>query len=175
MNFGLLVLRLVVGGLFAGHGAQKLFGWFGGHGPEGTGGFLESLGLHPGRALALAAGLAELVGGVLFALGLLTPLAAALLIAVMVAAVVLVHYRRGPWASDGGYEYNLVCIAAAFAVTAIGAGEWSLDDILGLGLTGLGYAAAALLAGLVAAFAVIGAARRRRVDRSHATARPVGA
>lgn len=169
MSLGLLVLRVVIGALFAAHGAQKLFGWFGGHGLRGTGGFFESLGLRPGRMMALGAGLAELCGGVLFACGLLTPLAAALLIAVMVVAVATVHWTHGLWAAEGGFEYNLVLVAAAFAVTAIGAGEWSLDSGLGLDVAGVGWALAALAVGVlggVAAIAVGRFAARRRVGRA---------
>src|SRR4030081_1985579 len=132
MTLGLLVLRIVVGTLFVGHGAQKLFGVFGGHGLEGTGAFFESLGLRPWRIMALAAGFAELTGGALFALGLLTPLAAALLIAVMVTAIATVHGRNGVWVTNGGFEYNLVLAAVPFAVASIRAGKWALDPVLGL-------------------------------------------
>jgi putative oxidoreductase len=161
MELGLLVIRVVVGALLAGHGTQKLFGWFGGMGPEGTGAAFESLGLRPGRAMALAAGLAEVVGGVLFALGLVTPLAAALLIAVMRTAIATVHWRNGLWASDEGFEYNLVVIAAAFSVTAIGAGKWSLDRALGLDVAGTGWAIGALLAGALCAMVVLALRRLR--------------
>jgi putative oxidoreductase len=159
VSVGLLVLRVVIGGLFIGHGAQKLFGWFGGHGPRGTGGFFESLGLRPGRVMALGAGLAELCGGVLFACGLLTPLAAALLIAVMVVAIATVHWTHGLWVTEGGFEYNLVLVAAAFAVAAIGAGEWSLDNALGLDVAGAGWALAALAAGLLGGVVAIAVGR----------------
>src|SRR2546430_14036053 len=91
MELGLLVLRATVGLLFIGHGAQKLFGWFGGHGPDGTGQFFESTGLRPGRALAVWAGAAELLGGLPLALGLLPPAGAALLTAVMLTAIWTVH------------------------------------------------------------------------------------
>jgi putative oxidoreductase len=174
MDLGLLVLRVVIGALFAGHGAQKLFGWFGGHGLRGTGGFFESLGLRPGRAMALGAGMAELCGGVLFACGLLTPLAAAMLIAVMVTAVATVHWSHGLWVSDGGFEYNLVLAAAAFAVSAIGAGEWSLDQVLNLDVSGVGWALAALAAGVLGAGVAIAAGRL--VTHRHAGgAAPAGA
>jgi putative oxidoreductase len=166
MELGMLVLRIVVGGLFAGHGAQKLFGWFGGAGPEGTGRFFDSVGLRPGRTMALLAGLAELTGGVLFALGLVTPLAAALLIAVMSTAIATMHWPHGVWASKGGFEYNLVLIAVAFATTSIGAGDWSLDHVLNLHVAGPEWALGALLVGLLAA---IGAVTLRRL-RTHRTA-----
>jgi putative oxidoreductase len=167
MELGLLVLRVVVGALFLGHGVQKLFGRLGGHGLNGTGAFFESLGLRPGRALALAAGLAELTGGALFAAGLLTPLAAALLTAVMCTAIATVHWRNGVWASDGGFEYNLVLVAVAFAVTSIGAGKWSLDHVLGLHVAGTQWAIDALVLGVIAGLAALPARRLR----SHSTTR----
>jgi putative oxidoreductase len=155
MEIGLLVIRVVVGALFVGHGSQKLFGAFGGHGLQGTAGFMESLGMKPGKRNAFLAGSAELVGGALLALGLVTPLAAALLISVMVVATVTVHLSKGVWNSDGGYELPLVFVAAVFAITAIGAGPWSLDDVLGLDVTGAGWALAALGAGLVGGLGAI--------------------
>jgi putative oxidoreductase len=158
---GLLVLRVVVGALFVGHGAQKLFGWFGGAGLDATRGFFESVGLRPGRTMALAAGLAEITGGLLFALGLLTPLAAALLIAVMASAIATVHWPNGVWATEGGFEYNLVVIAAAFSVTATGPGKWSLDRVLGLHVAGTRWALGALLAGVLGAIVTLAARRLR--------------
>lgn len=149
MEVGLLVLRLVVGAFFVGHGAQKLFGWFGGHGPDGTGAFFESTGMARGREIVLLAGAAELVGGLLFAFGLLTPLAATLLSAVMLAAILKVHRGNGLWITDNGFEYNLVLLAVLFAVTAAGAGDWSLDGMLGLELAGPGWALAQLAAAVV--------------------------
>jgi putative oxidoreductase len=167
MELGLLVLRIVAGLLFAAHGAQKLWGRFGGHGLAGTAGFFESLGLRPGRTMALAAGSAELCGGVLLACGLLTPLAAALVIAVMVAAVATVHWSHGVWAADGGYEYNAVLIATAFAVTAIGAGHWSLDAAWGIDAAGVAWAFAALVAGALGALVALVAPRV--AARTHGT------
>lgn len=127
---GLLIVRLVVGLLFVGHGAQKLFGWFGGYGPKGTGGWLESIGVKPGVAMAVVAGLMELVGGILFAAGLLTPLAAALIVLTMLVAIVKVHGQNGIWAAANGYEYNLVLLAIAIGIALTGAGEYSLDAII---------------------------------------------
>jgi putative oxidoreductase len=148
MNLGLLVLRVVVGLLFVGHGAQKLFGVFGGYGIEGTGGFFEQIGLKPGKLHASAAGAMELGGGLLLALGLLTPVASAVLIAVMTAAVITVHYPKGVWASDGGYEYNLVLSAIAFALAGVGPGAWSLDHAIGISWHSVGWALAALAVGI---------------------------
>ena len=127
---GLLVVRLVVGLLFVGHGAQKLFGWFGGYGPKGTGGWLESIGVKPGVAMAIIAGLMELVGGVLFAAGLLTPLAAALIVMTMLVAIVKVHGQNGLWATANGYEYNLVLAAIAIGIALTGAGQFSIDALI---------------------------------------------
>ena len=159
MELGLLVLRVVVGLLFMGHGAQKLFGMFGGYGIEGTGGFFESLGLRPGRLHASGAGVAEFAGGALLALGLLTPLAAFLLIATMVVAVATVHWSRGVWSSEGGYEYNLVIVASVFAITATGPGKWSLDHALSIDGDGTGWALAALGAALLGGLATLGLGR----------------
>src|SRR5204863_4333761 len=108
MAIGLLMLRLFVGLTLAAHGAQKLFGWFGGYGLTGTAGFLEQLGFVPGRRNALFAGLAETGGGLLLALGLATPIAAAMIVAVMVVAAVSVHLKHGFFVHNQGYEYALV-------------------------------------------------------------------
>src|SRR3954453_5913461 len=108
MNPFVKLLRVLVGALFVGHGTQKLFGWFGGHGPEGTGQFFESLGLKPGKLNAMAAGGSEALGGVLLALGFLTPVGAALLSGPMITAIRTVHLEKGPWVTEGGYEYNVV-------------------------------------------------------------------
>src|SRR6266446_4682524 len=104
MSIGLLILRLVVGLTLAAHGTQKLFVWFGGYGLTGTGGFLEQLGFVPGRRNALVAGLAETGAGVLLALGLATPVAAAVALSVMVVAGVSAHASKGFFAHNGGYE-----------------------------------------------------------------------
>jgi putative oxidoreductase len=149
MNTALFVLHALVGLLFVGHGLQKLAGLFGGHGIEGTGAFIESLGLRPGRLHATAAGLAETVGGALLAVGLVTPLAVALLVAVMTTAVVTVHAKNGLWNSGGGVEYNLVLVAALFLLAAAGGGDASIDNAIDLGATGLGWGVAAVAAGLV--------------------------
>jgi putative oxidoreductase len=149
VEIALLGLRLVVGLGFTAHGAQKLFGVFGGNGIDGTAAFFEQIGLRPGKLHAWAAGSAEFFGGLLIALGLLTPLAAAALIAVMTAAVLAVHVRNGFFVSSNGYEYNLVLAAVVFALAGIGPGEWSLDSVLNIGLAGTGWALGALAAGMV--------------------------
>lgn len=116
MDVGLLLLRLVVGGLFIGHGSQKLFGSFGGHGLEGTGSFMGKLGYRPGRPMAALAGFAELASGALLLLGFFTPFAAAGIIGVMFNAIISVHWRNGVWNQDGGIEYPLVLCTVAAAV-----------------------------------------------------------
>lgn len=160
MKIGRLLLRLVIGGLFIGHGTQKLFGWFGGPGPSGTGQMMESLEMRPGRHHALAAGLTEAGGGALLATGLATPLAAATLIGTMTTAIRKVHLANGPWAANGGYEYNLVLIAALVSLVDGGPGELSADRALGIHDTGPGLALAALGAGLAASTAAIELGRR---------------
>lgn len=166
MELGLFVIRAVVGLLFVGHGAQKLFGSFGGYGVSGTGGYFESIGLRPGRQMAIAAGLAELLGGALLALGLMTPLAALLIISTMVTAIVTVHLGKGVWNESGGYELNLTYVAAVFALAAIGPGAWSLDAVLGVDAAGAGWALAVLAVGLVGGLGAVLAGRRGRSGRT---------
>ncbi|AEI39084.1 DoxX family protein [Paenibacillus mucilaginosus] len=127
---GLFLIRLVVGVLFIGHGAQKLFGWFGGYGPKGTGGWMDSIGIKPGVLMAVLAGLMELAGGLLFTLGLLTPLAAVLLAATMLGAIVKVHGANGLWSTSNGYEYPLVLLVVVIGIALTGAGALSLDALL---------------------------------------------
>src|SRR3954453_964709 len=167
MDLALLVLRLVVGLLFVGHGAQKLFGIFGGHGLAGTAGFFDQIGLKPGRLHARAAGLMEFGGGALLALGLFTPIASAAIIAVMVAAVITVHAAKGLWSTEGGYEYNLVLGAVAFALAGAGPGQWSLDDALGIDMSGVGWALGALAIGAAGGFAAVVAGRSAARSAAH--------
>jgi len=156
MNTGLLLLRVVLGSIMAAHGAQKLFGWFGGYGLSGTGSGLESMGLKPGRVYAAVTGLAEFGGGALLVLGLLTPLGAAAVAGVMFVAIATVHWRNGFFNTRGGYEFNLLIVAAAIGLAITGPGEISIDHLVGWTLAGptwdlaaLGISAAA--AGLVLA------------------------
>ena len=130
MDIGRLLLRGVVGPLFVGHGTQKLFGWFGGHGVDGTGGFFENLGLRPGKRHATAAGWAEAGGGALLTLGAFTPLASLLISSTMVTAIRKVHAQNGPWVTQNGFEYNLTLIALTAALTETGPGRPSLDSAL---------------------------------------------
>lgn len=127
---GLLIIRLVVGLIFAAHGAQKLFGWFGGHGPKGTGGWMESIGIKPGVAAAVMAGLVELLGGIAFAAGLFTPVVAVLLALTMIVAMVKVHGPNGFWATEGGVELNVILMAVLIGVAFTGAGAYSIDALI---------------------------------------------
>jgi putative oxidoreductase len=132
VDVGLLVLRVVLGVIFAAHGAQKLFGAFGGPGLKGTAGFHEQLGIRPPFAMAVLAGLAEFVGGILVAVGFLAPLAAIALIVTMAVAVFAVHLKNGFFSMNGGYEFNLALAGMALTVLIAGAGAFSLDGVLGI-------------------------------------------
>jgi putative oxidoreductase len=144
MGVGRLLLRVTVGSIFLEHGTQKLFGWFGGHGPDGTGQFFESLGLRPGRRNAIAAGAAEAGGGLLLMLGLATPLAATSLASVMLTALRTAIWRDGFKTGEGGYE--MLLLVSALALAEGGPGPWSLDRLLRSERRGVGWAAAALAA-----------------------------
>jgi putative oxidoreductase len=151
MRIARLLLRVIVGGLFVGHGTQKLFGWFGGGGIDRTGQTFESLGMRPGRRNALAAGVAEAGGGAALALGFATPLAASALTATMLTAINRVHLKNGVWVTNGGFEYNVVLIAAAISVAELGPGPLSLDAALGTERSGPAWALAALAGGVTGA------------------------
>jgi putative oxidoreductase len=150
MDIGLLLLRVVLGLLFVGHGTQKLFGWFSGHGLDGTGDFFERLGYRPGRIHAGIAGAAETAGGALLVLGLLTPLGAAAVIGVMLNAIVSLHWQNGIWNDDSGIEYPVVAATAATCLAFTGAGAVSLDHALGVDLSGGAPGAGALVVGIIA-------------------------
>jgi putative oxidoreductase len=162
MGLGRLLARVVIGGLFMGHGTQKLLGWFGGDGLDATAKGFEARGLTPGRRNALGAGLAESGGGILLALGLATPLAEAALISVMLTAIRTVHWQNGPWATNGGYEYNVVLISALLALAETGPGRWSLDHALRLDRSGVAPMAAVLASGVAGAVAAAAMARPAR-------------
>ncbi len=125
-----LALRIPVGIIFAAHGAQKLFGWFGGYGLEGTGQFFASVGLNPGYLMALLAGLVEFVGGLALVAGLLVRPAAAALGFAMLVAIVAVHWSKGFFAAAGGYEYALALFATSLSLMFSGAGRFSVDNSL---------------------------------------------
>ena len=149
MDVGLLIVRIVVGLLFVGHGTQKLFGWFGGHGINGTAGFMDSLGFRPAKPAAVAGGLAETAGGLLLAVGLLNPLAAVLIIGMMITAGVAAHAPNGLWGHNGGYELPLVYVAVAAGLAFAGPGIVSVDALTGMEVTGWVPGLAALVVGLV--------------------------
>jgi putative oxidoreductase len=132
MSAGLLIVRLVLGLGFAAHGAQKLFGWFGGPGIDGTAGFFGAMGFRPGKPFAVAASLAEICGGILTALGLFGPLGQALMILVMIVAMVTVHMPHGFFAAANGIEVPLLYAIGALAIAVVGPGDYSLDAALGL-------------------------------------------
>lgn len=164
MNIALLLIRLVVGVTLAAHGAQKLFGWFRGHGINGTAGFLESLGFHPGRVYAWLLGGTEFAGGLALAAGLVTPLAGAAVAGVMLTAIAVVHWDKGFFVTDGGYEFPLALGVAAVAMGFSGAGRWSLDHALGWTLGSAAWGIAAVVIAFAASAAVT-SARGIRVHR----------
>lgn len=160
MDIGLLLLRLAVGLTLAAHGAQKLFGWFGGPGLDGTGKGMEMLGFQPGRRHALMAGLTEVGGGLLLALGLVTPAAASMVVAVMLVAAVSAHVKQGFFLAAGGYEYNLILGVAGLSLAFTGPGLLSLDALLGVHLEGARWGAAAVFVGLGSGAMQLGTRRR---------------
>ena len=166
MDVGLLLLRIVVGALFIGHGTQKLFGWFGGHGLEGTGGFLARLGYPRPRESAVLAGLAEAGGGSLLLLGLLTPLGAAAVIGVMVNAAGSVHAKNGLWNTNGGYELPLVFATASTALAFAGPGAWSLDRAFGWHLTGWPWGLAAIALGIISGVLLLSVRREAPAEEA---------
>ena len=159
MNLGRVILRTTIGGLFVGHGTQKLFGWFDGPGIGGVEQMFGQIGLHPPRANAIAAGVAEAGGGAALVLGAATPLACSVLIATMITAIRTVHGKNGPWLTSQGWEYNAVLIAACAAIADGGPGNPSVDSdersgsgwaLLALGLGAAGSAGAAAIASALA-------------------------
>ena len=131
---GLLVLRLVLGLILVGHGAQKLFGWWGGSGMTGWTGAMTRMRIRPVVPWAWMSALAEFVGGLLVAIGFLNPLGSFAIAGSMLVAIALVHWPKGFWTTKGGYEFNLLIIAAAAAVAIAGPGAYSLDTVLGIHL-----------------------------------------
>ncbi len=131
-NVALLLLRLSVGGLLAGHGAQKLFGWFGGFGLKGTAGWLESMGLKPGTLWATGASASEFGGGTLTALGLFHPIGPIATLAAMSMAIAKAHWGKPIWVAQGGAELPVTNIAVALALILNGPGSYSLDRLFGI-------------------------------------------
>ena len=167
MDVVLLISRLIVGLGLAAHGAQKLFGWFGGYGIKGTGGFLESVGFRPGPPFAVAVGLGEFGGGLLAAVGLLGPVGPALMILVMVVAILSVHAGQGFFADKKGSELPLMYASGAFVLAFTGPGGYSMDRVLGSSaLSGTGTAWAAVAIALLLAVINVGLRRRAPAQRS---------
>ncbi len=168
MDIGLFLLRTTLGAVMAAHGAQKLFGWFGGYGIAGTGGWLESLGFRPGVTHARVVGLSETLGGSLLILGLMTPFAAAAVLGVMIVAVASLHWEKGFFNMAGGYEFNLMIATASVALAFTGAGRFSLDAAMNLGLRGIGWGMFAISLGVIGAGIVLSlrqAAREAPVEQ----------
>jgi putative oxidoreductase len=159
-DLGLLLLRLGTGGVLAAHGAQKIFGWFGGHGLEGTGQFFESVGYAPGKESAVAAGLAEAGGGTLLALGLATPAAGAAAAGAMAGAAA-VHTPNGFFNQGGGYEYAASLGLTAAGLAVAGPGRLSVDHALGHAVNRSWMVPAAFAATGLATALVVGARNRR--------------
>jgi len=152
INAGILIVRVFFGLAMAAHGAQKLFGWFGGYGINRTGGFFETIGFRPGAAFATAAGLSEMGGGLLLSLGLFTPVGAAAVLSAMLVAMVSVHLKNGFFAAGNGIEMPFLYAVAASGIAFTGGGAISLDALLGLSFSSEPYLVTALLA-----LAVVGA------------------
>lgn len=138
-GYAALLLRVPVGLILAAHGAQKLFGWFGGYGLEGTGQWLASIGLEPGYLMALLAGGAEFFGGLLLVLGLLTRPAALVTVFTMLVAIFSVHIGNGLFMANNGYEYALTLFVVSLVLAVQGAGRLALDNVLLERLGGAGY------------------------------------
>ncbi len=166
LSLGLLLIRLVVGLTLAAHGSQKLFGWFGGNGYAKTSGWLQSQGLRPGRFWALVGSLGEFAGGLLFAIGLLTPLAAIALTASMLMAMLKFHWSNGFWNAKHGYEYPLILLVASLAVGLIGPGSYAIDALIGFTLSMPVFLVLLVIAVL---FDVVGIALSRRNALQHTT------
>jgi putative oxidoreductase len=160
LDVGLLVIRLLVGGLLVGHGLQKLTGRLRGDGLEGTAGFFAQLGYPSPRATAAAAGLTEVGVGALFAVGFALPLAAAGLIGVMLNAAIAVHAANGLWVQHGGYEYPLVLGGLGLALALSGPGRYALTAGVGVEVAGLAAGGVAALAGVGGGLAALALRRR---------------
>jgi putative oxidoreductase len=170
IDLGVLILRGVIGLVFAGHGGQKLFGWFGGRGLAGHSAVMEKLGIRPAGLFAAISSLGEFFGGLGLALGLFTSLAAAVLVGSMLVAVVKVHWSNGFWNGNRGIEFPFTLGITAFVLGLIGPGIYSLDYILGVELPEPLTYLVALVATLIAvAFALASSAVTAR-EQEHRTA-----
>ena len=171
MSYGLLLLRVVVGATLFGHGAQKLFGWWGGHGPKGTGGFFGQLGYRAPVLMAILAGLCE-ASGVLLALGLVTPLACLAIAVVMLNAIGTVHWKNGFWNSAGGIEFPLVLLGVVTAIAATGPGRFAIDRAIGWddNISGVWWGVGVFGAAVAIAFVTQTIGRHRQPTRELQTA-----
>jgi putative oxidoreductase len=132
LGTGLLLARLIFGVLMVAHGGQKLFGWLGGYGIDGTASFFEQLGFRPAKLFVVTASVSEVASGILIALGLLGPVGPALLLSVMIVAAVSVHWKGGLFAGTNGIEVPLLYATGAVALAFTGPGPFSLDTVLGI-------------------------------------------
>jgi putative oxidoreductase len=164
MSIGLFIVRFVVGALFVGHGTQKLFGWFGGHGLEGTGRFFEQIGYTPGRPMATIGGMTEAGGGALLMMGFLTPLGCAAIVGMMVGTLP-VHVPKGLWNTNGGYELPLVYATCAAAIAYAGPGRASIDWAIGWTASGAAIGTGAVAFGALTGVVML-AVRAGRKERA---------
>jgi putative oxidoreductase len=163
MASGLLLLRLAVGGIMAAHGAQKLFGWWGGPGLRGTIGMCSNLAYRWPLLMGVSLAVAEFGGGLLLVAGLLTPLGALAVTIVMINAVYIVHWPKGFFSTNGGYEFNLLIASSAVALAAIGPGRFSLDHAIGWddNISGVWWGVGVGWLAIVVAFLSLTVGRRR--------------
>jgi putative oxidoreductase len=172
MTLGLLIVRVIAGLTMAGHGSQKLFGWFHGPGKGGTAGMMGKVGYREPAVMASLAGLSELTGGLGLAAGFLTPFACIAIVVVMLNATFAVHLKNGFWNTEGGYEYPLVISAVAVGIAATGPGDASADNALGFmgALSGDVWALVVVVVALVASTVTMTAGRHHE----HMPGHPVG-
>lgn len=168
VSLGLLILRVVVGMTLAGHGAQKLFGWWGGSGISGWIAVVTRLRIRPPALWAWVAALSELGGGLLFAFGLLSPLGSLAIAGTMLVAIVTVHWVNGFWSTNRGYEYNLTLLASVVAIAIAGPGTYSLDQAFGVHLP----EPLTLVAGAIALIVGVGATLAFRSSKPTVQAKP---
>lgn len=161
MDLALLFARCIIGFGLAAHGAQKLFGWYGGYGTKGTGEFMASLGFTAGVPMAVLAGIGEFAGGLLMGLGILGPIGPALIMAVMTVAIITVHLKNGWFAAKNGVEFPLTVAAGALMIAFTGPGSYSLESLFGLGWFWTNGATWLVVIAGVAGGAVVSMIRRR--------------
>src|SRR6266511_5578813 len=163
MSSGLLLLRIAVGSIMAAHGAQKLFGWGGGPGMRGTAGMVSSLAYRAPFLMAFALAVAESGGGLFLATGCLTPLGALAVTVVMLNAIYVIHWPKGFFNGNGGYEFNLLIASSAFSLAAIGPGRFSIDHTLGWddNISGVWWGVGVAGAAILVSFLTLTVGRRR--------------